>query len=199
MTVSDEAGTDTHLVAAVRGGDDTSFEELYRLHLATVQRVVASHVRAPEAAADAVQETFVRVLNGLSTLRDPSRFRPWLLAIARNAAVDQLRLAARCDTLTEAMAHRIVSPGPDVDEVAEDNEQRALVADAIGQLGTRDATLLGLVGHLGFTPEEVGVALGMSSNATRVALHRARRRVRDNLLKQMPLRSDLGAASSLTA
>ena len=180
-TTTRDRMTDADLVAAVRAGDRSAFDLLYRHHRRTVEAVVAAHVHGAEAAADAVQETFARALDRIATLRDPSRFRPWLAAIARNAAVDQHRCVLASWSSTDAAAADLVGTEASLAEIAETHEQQGVLAEAISELPARDAAVLGLVGHLGFKPEEVGVAMGMSSNAARVALHRARNRARCHL------------------
>src|SRR5271167_3900978 len=80
--------SDAELVAAVRSGDSRAFADLYREHVESVRRVAYHLVGDADATADAVQDTFTRALQHLDDLREPDRFRPWLLAIARHAATD---------------------------------------------------------------------------------------------------------------
>ncbi|MHB8466829.1 MAG: RNA polymerase sigma factor [Acidimicrobiales bacterium] len=172
---------DADLVAAALDGEASAFEELYRAHAAAVARVVACEVRDAEAAADALQETFLRALARLSSLRDPSRFRPWLLAIARNAAIDERRHRGRSARLTEEMLVELVAVGPSASDIVELRELARLLDGCVALLPPRDAVALSLVAQSGFAPREVGETLGVSANAARVMLHRARRRLHDEL------------------
>src|SRR5581483_6631095 len=95
------ARQDAELVGRVRGGDVDAFSELYRLHAGAVLTAIRDNVRDPDGAADVVQETFTRALARLHTLREPDRFRPWLLSIARHAAVDQRRYNTRVTALSD--------------------------------------------------------------------------------------------------
>src|SRR4051794_26114267 len=72
---------DAELVERVRNGDATAFTELYRAHARAVHTAVRDNVHDADAAADVVQEAFTRALARLDTLREPDRFRPWLLSI----------------------------------------------------------------------------------------------------------------------
>ncbi|MFC7975771.1 sigma-70 family RNA polymerase sigma factor [Streptomyces cinereoruber] len=80
---SDERRT-TALVEAARAGDVHARDELVRAYLPLVHNVVGRALDGHADTDDIVQETMVRALDGLSGLRDPARFRSWLVAIAMN-------------------------------------------------------------------------------------------------------------------
>ena len=112
-----------------------------------------------------------------------------------NVAIDDLRARSRMalEPLDDEFQHGrpSVEAGPDVV-----TELRAL-ADAIHEglaaLSPRDAAALSLVVHLGFGPEEVAAALGISYGNAKVVLHRARARLRGALVQQQLLQA--GAAT----
>lgn len=74
----------TALVVAARGGDQGAGERLAALYLPLVYNVVGRALNGHPDVDDVVQETMLRALSGLSSLRDPTRFRSWLVAIAMN-------------------------------------------------------------------------------------------------------------------
>ncbi|MFE0698871.1 sigma-70 family RNA polymerase sigma factor [Streptomyces sp. NPDC058872] len=80
---SDERRT-TVLVEAARAGDARAKDELVRAHFPLVHNIVGRALDGHADTDDIVQETMVRALDGLGGLRDPSRFRSWLVAIAMN-------------------------------------------------------------------------------------------------------------------
>lgn len=170
--------SDADLVEAVRDGDRSAVCALYERHRAVVRGAVATRVRDPQLIDDVVQEAFTRALERLPALRRPERFRSWLLTIARNTANDRWRLERRQVGVDPATltSLRDLTPGPD-DTVG----TRALV-DLVGRgllrLTDRDATALALVTHLGLSPGEVAGVLGVSPGAAKVAVHRARTRLR---------------------
>ncbi len=187
--------TDAELVADVRAGRAEAFDELYRAHVGAVRAVAVSHVRDADTVADIIQDTFARALQHLDGLREPDRFRPWLLSIARHAAVDQLRAGKRVITLDDERAEAIVSNDPRPDVVTELNELAQQVKGCVSGLSRRDATAVALVTQLGFTPDEVGAALGVKSGAAKVIVHRARRRMRHALMLELMVEQpDLGCA-----
>ena len=173
------------LVAAVRAGDSQAFADLYREHVESVRRVAYHLVGDSDATADAVQDTFTRALQHLDDLREPDRFRPWLLAIARHAATDQLRARKRVTSLDDAHDETLASPGPGPESVAEVRELADQVQGCVAGLSKRDAAAVTMVTQLGFTPSQVADALGVTPGAAKVIVHRARRRLRNALALQL--------------
>lgn len=184
--------TDAELVTRVRQGDAAAFAELYKAHAGAVHTVVRDNVHDADSAADAVQEVFARALAKLDGLREPDRFRPWLLSIARHVGVDSRRHRNRVELLEDDEADAIPTPasrrGPD--EIAELSELADLLEGGVATLSRRDATAIALVTHLGFGPTEVAGALGVTPNAAKVIVHRARRRLRDAVSLQVLVRSE---------
>ncbi|RSS33005.1 RNA polymerase sigma factor, partial [Streptomyces sp. WAC08241] len=80
---SDERRT-TALVEAAKAGDVHARDELVHAFLPLVHNIVGRALDGHADTDDIVQETMVRVLGGLPGLRDPARFRSWLVAIAMN-------------------------------------------------------------------------------------------------------------------
>jgi RNA polymerase sigma-70 factor, ECF subfamily len=176
------------LVERARAGDTLAFEGLYMRHLSGVQQVVSAIIRDHSHVADAVQEAFTRALDRLPTLRDATRFRPWLLSIARHVATDHVRARMKARIGVEDEALDVATPEPGPEELAELAELSRLVRAGLAGLSKRDATAVALVTHLDFTPAEVAVALGITPGAAKVLVHRARRRLRDAL--RLDLSSD---------
>jgi RNA polymerase sigma-70 factor (ECF subfamily) len=183
------ASSDGELVERVRGGDASAFAVLYRAHAGAVRRAVSDKLRSRDTIDDAVQDTFARALQNLARLRSPERFRPWLLAIARHVAIDQQRAQSRERSLGDDAAASLPSPDRGPDEAAELAELARLVEGCVVTLSPRDATAVALVTHLGLTPAEVAVALGVSVGSAKVIVHRARRRLRNALALEFMVRS----------
>jgi RNA polymerase sigma factor (sigma-70 family) len=176
------------LVRRAAAGDGRAFADLMRETAPSVRTVVRQYARGAEDINDLVQEVYLRALQRLDTLEDPERFRSWLWAIARNAGLDHVRQARRRPTSAmedEPVELRDLEPGPD--ELAEVRELSARVRSGAARLSPRDSTLLAMVTQLGFTPTDVAGALGMSHTAAKVAVHRARQRLRNAMLYERAL------------
>lgn len=169
------------LVAALRAGDATAFRSLYERHAPAVAMAVRDRVRCEDMVQALVQETFTRALERLGTLRGPACVRPWLLAIARNLAADRSQLEQRqMAAVPEDLDEADVAVAA-VEEAAVRGELAELVGRCLAGLSPRDATALALVTHLDLGPADVADALGISRGAAKVAIHRARRRLRTSL------------------
>ena len=169
---------DGDLVAAVRTGDPSAVLGLYRRHLPALRAAVAGRVRDEDLAEEVVQEAFTRALERLADLRCPDRFRPWLLAIARNTATDRWRLEQRQLVEDPEALGSMSSPDPQPDEMVTKDLLVEAVERGLLRLNHRDAVALALVTHLDLAPADVGTALGLSPGTAKVVVHRARRRLR---------------------
>ena len=84
--------TDEELVAAYLSGEEASFEELTSRHLRGVYTFVARLVGDSAAAEDITQDTFLKAWKSLTKYdKTSSKFKTWVLRIARNTAIDYLR------------------------------------------------------------------------------------------------------------
>lgn len=88
------SAADAQCVAAVLGGDRERFGELVERYQSTVYSIVLGYVRDAQRAEDVSQEVFVGAFTNLAQLREPERFLPWLLQIARNRASREARRGA---------------------------------------------------------------------------------------------------------
>lgn len=181
-------GAMVDLVRRVRSGDTDAFSTLYRENVGAVMVAVRDNVHDAETVADVTQEVFARALERLGTLRDAERFRPWLLSIARHAAIDHRRSLSRAPESFEDMSSEPVDAGAGPDELAELDELAGFVQGGIARLSVRDATALTLATQFGLTPAEIAPTLQVSAGAAKVILCRARRRLRDELTLQLMVR-----------
>jgi DNA-directed RNA polymerase specialized sigma24 family protein len=76
--------SDSELVAAIAARDAAALAVAYDQHAAALHAYSRSLLADPADAADTVQDTFIVAASKLGELRDPSRLRPWLFAVARN-------------------------------------------------------------------------------------------------------------------
>lgn len=121
---------------------DATFREHYERHRAEVMGFLVKLLADEALAEDVLQETFLRVYRALEQY-DPERsFRAWLFQIARNAALDALRLARKEEKLREATArHRPTSVEPVVPEV-ERREEADRTREALAGLAPDARALL---------------------------------------------------------
>src|SRR6266852_2202998 len=87
--------TDKELVSQARSGDRKAFETLYVRYSTRVFSIALSVVQNSTAAEDIVQETWIKAWGGLAGYRGDASFSTWIGSIAKRAAIDWLRVAAR--------------------------------------------------------------------------------------------------------
>ncbi|MEM7128981.1 MAG: RNA polymerase sigma factor [Chloroflexota bacterium] len=92
-------------IQAARSGDETAFTNLVIYYKSAAERVAQHILKTEDAAADAVQEAFIKVHKAMKRFQD-GNFRSWLLRIVTNTCYDHLRKEKRraalsLDELTE--------------------------------------------------------------------------------------------------
>ncbi|MCS6969744.1 MAG: sigma-70 family RNA polymerase sigma factor [Planctomycetota bacterium] len=145
-----------------------------------LRRVIGFYVRGASAIDDVWQETALRALRRLHTLRDPARLRGWLYQIARHAALDWLRNADRSrvqahEELPEAVDER----GP-MDRMLS-ADRLAAIQRAIAELPPSQREALRLRLEEGLDHAAIAARLGISREAVEVRLYKARVQLRERL------------------
>jgi RNA polymerase sigma-70 factor (ECF subfamily) len=154
------------------------FEQLYRSSAADVYAYVASLLRDRTAAEDVTALAFERAFRRRA-LFDVHRgsARSWLFAIARNAALDELRRRRR----TGALLHEVADASSELDEDLDSDlaERRLAVREGLAALEARDreVILLKFVGRL--SNAELARVLRCSESNAGTRLHRAIERLRE--------------------
>ena len=85
---TDPSLTDATLVKRACLGEKLAQEELVRLFYEPIFRLVFYRVKTRLDAEDVTQEIFIKVLNKLSKLKEPEKFKPWLYTLAINQVKD---------------------------------------------------------------------------------------------------------------
>ncbi|MEJ7762105.1 MAG: RNA polymerase sigma factor [Thermomicrobiales bacterium] len=173
---------DRVLLVATRTGDQRAIDSLCERHYDGVLAYLARETGDPDLAADLTQETFLRALPKLGTLRHGEAFVVWLLTIAHHVLTNhRKRVAAKRPRSLEALCATFV-PGdpslrvPDGSRSCEDRDglDRAMVG-----LSPRLRTALLLHCHEGFTAPEIARITGVSAGAAERQLTRAKAAFRE--------------------
>ncbi len=169
--------TETEFVARARGGDSQAFDELARRSRPWLLGFCFQLLHDRNTTEDLVQEALVTAFQRLEQLRDPSRFRPWLSVIALNECRMHLRaLGSRPeDTVPMCEAHAS----------DERTDPPYGVHEALDRIDPMSRRLLLLAYVIGLSEAEIADALSLSTAATKSRLHRARQRLRKEMLGTM--------------
>ncbi|MFD0743775.1 sigma-70 family RNA polymerase sigma factor [Phytohabitans flavus] len=162
---------DRALVAAMVAGDPRGLDGAYRRYAPRLYAYCRATLRDADAAADAVQDTFVIAGRRAGQLREPERLLPWLYAIARHECLRQIR-----DRRREAPAELEDASADTADLGAgvRAAEVRELVHAAAAGLGDGDREVIELALRHGLSAVDVGAVLGVSANHAHARLSRAR-------------------------
>jgi RNA polymerase sigma-70 factor, ECF subfamily len=174
------AQQDAELVARWAAGDRTALDTLYRQYAPQVWRYGWFRTHSREAAADLVQETFLRVVRSLDRFAGRSSFATWLYAVTRSVAVEHARREA-LQRRSEPVLLRLAPDCDDPPDPLEARDTRAAVRDAVAALpgAQRDAIILCELS--GLSIRQAAETLGWGESRVKVTLFRARRRLRDRL------------------
>ncbi|WP_433375534.1 sigma-70 family RNA polymerase sigma factor [Actinoplanes sp. CA-142083] len=146
MTQSQIAPEVARLVRAAQAGDTDALEELVAGHLPLVYNIIGRALAGHPDVDDVVQDTMLRAIRGLPGLREPDRFRSWLIAIAYRQI--QLYLRSRRANQQRRVPEPIELAEPDfADDAAAEivvADQRRELVEAARWLDDGDRRLLGL-------------------------------------------------------
>ena len=176
---------ETTLLNRLRNGDEDAYELLVRTYGGRMLAVARGLVRHEEDARDVVQAAFLSAFKGLSAFNGECQLSTWLHRIVVNAALMRLRTRRRKpEESIEAMLPTYLEDGHhtqdftewalQADRLLEQKETRATVRAAIAMLPESHRTVLMLRDIQEMTTEEVALQLGITANAVKIRLHRAR-------------------------
>jgi len=196
------------LVERARKGDLDAFNELVIRYQKTAYNVAYRILGDAEAAADAVQDAFLKAFKNIRRFRGGS-FKSWMFRIVTNTCYDVLRARKRrpsssLDGMEVELNHTplgdsgVESP----EEYAIRQELNRLIQEAINSLPPEQRVIIVLSDIEGFDYREISETLGIPLGTVKSRLSRARAKVRDLLLAQeelLPVRYRLkvGADSNL--
>ena len=199
-----DVDSDEALLAALRAGDAAAFEGVVRAWSPGLLRAARTYTPTETAAQEAVQETWLAVLDGLPRFEGRSRLRTWvhgiLANVARRRGVQERRtvpLSALAGDDTQLIdPGRFTGPGDGVpgrwrDDAAPEawgpegslltDELRAMLLAALVTLPERQRQVVVLRDLEGLSTPEVAQVLGLAEGNVRVLLHRGRMRLRQLL------------------
>jgi RNA polymerase sigma-70 factor (ECF subfamily) len=175
------------LARAAARGDRAAFGRLVDLYQRSVYGLCLRLLRDPEESRDAAQESFVRAYAAIATYDASQPFAPWVLRIARNHCLDQLRRrpppAARvsldADPEADAPARELAdADAPGADTLLARSQDRAALEAAVGQLPPNYREVIHLFHVEQLSYKEIAATLDVPIGTVMTWLHRARGRLR---------------------
>lgn len=169
--------SDEALMRAVRDGDVDRLTALFERYHRPLFKFLYRMTGSRTAADDLVQDVFVRVLKYRQTYRDTGSFEAWLFHIARNTRHDFVKKHPAMDRIPEDMD--MAATGPSPGRRLEQQEDAALLREALRRLPADKRELIILARYRGLTYAELGALMGADVGTMRVRLHRAIRQLEE--------------------
>lgn len=152
-----------------------------------LRTVVLSRLGEPQAVDEVLQEVSLAAVQQRSPLKDPTKVAPWLYRLAVMHSLLYRRKRGRQRKLADRYAER-VRPGEGESRTADPldwliaDERRQLTRRALKHLPPRDAEILLLKYTEDWNYHQLAERLGISHSAVEARLHRARQRLRSELV-----------------
>ena len=160
---SDEVSRDATLMQGLLRRDVSAFEEIYERHSRIVYSLVLRILRQGSTAEEVVQDVFLQLWRN-SSQYDAHRgpFIPWLLTLARNRALDQLRLKGerqrRLEDQTEELP-QVTTAAPEYERALDEKRRTERVRSLMSSLPAAQKKAIELAYFEGLSHSEIAAAL----------------------------------------
>jgi len=174
------------LIQKASSGDLTAYKEFIRLYSSRVHAIAYQMVGNSIDAQDIAQEVFVKLYRSLSTYKTRFHFGTWLFRLTVNHSIDYLRKHNRqknvsLENFQDESVLKDRAPLPD--RSLELNELKGAIQQISEGLTRKQRKVFVLRDLQGFSSDEVARILNCRPSTVRVHLSKARRLVKDSLLK----------------
>jgi len=173
------------------------FWEIYDQHYSRVRKFILALVKDEWAADDLIQETFLKVQQNIESLRDPSRFSPWIFRIAYNLCQDhfrRLKKSRKEESIdqgeTEDLNEALIQKELGIQKELEQRQMGKCVQNQINLLPESLRTVLVLFDIMEFSHQESADILGITVKNVKVRLHRARKKLKTILEEKCAFERD---------
>lgn len=182
---------DAELIRRSRGGDTSAYGELVKRYQQIALQTAYVVAGSEGEAEDATQEAFVKAYYSLERFQEARPFRPWLLRIVSNEALNRRKASRRRVALSIRSAAQDsgdAAPSPEAAALGKSRRQRLLAA--VNELSEKDRLLIAYRYFLDLTEAETAGALRIPRGTAKSRMSRALKRLRAKLAED-PEFSDL--------
>ncbi len=174
---------DDSLVERAKQGDTDAYGDLVIRYQGLAARTAFLITGSQVEAEEATQDAFVKAFRALGRFRAGAPFRPWLLRIVANEAINRRKALGRRPTveLTDAFDRPSDEGVASPEAAALASERRALVGHALARLRAEDRLVISYRYLLDLSEAEMADALGVARGTVKSRLSRAMARLREVL------------------
>jgi RNA polymerase sigma-70 factor (ECF subfamily) len=166
-------------------GDQAAFGSLVERYQEVAFRAAYLIVRDSDTAQDVAQDAFIRAYRALRSFRRGEPFKPWLLRIVTNTAINEIRARSRRTGLLGRFA-AVSETTTELPDVALGDEHASMLARAINELPLDDRVVLHLRYFLELPEREIAATIGKPPGTVKSRLHRAGSRLRALIEEKYP-------------
>jgi RNA polymerase sigma-70 factor (ECF subfamily) len=153
-----------------------------RQHQEAAFRLAYLIVREQAEAQDVTQDAFVRAYKSLGLFNTARPFRPWLLRIVKNTALNNRRSAKRRVAAHDRLERQtVLGVAPHASAAAEAIDEAARLWAAVATLREEEQAVIYLRYYLDASEAETATAMGCAAGTVKSRLHRALRRLREKI------------------
>ncbi|MBI4305277.1 MAG: sigma-70 family RNA polymerase sigma factor [Chloroflexi bacterium] len=181
-------GDERALVAAARGGDVRSYEELVRRYQGLAFRVAYLVLGSADSAEDVTQDAFVKAFHALDRFDLERPFRPWLLRIVANEARNVRKATWRRTNLALRYGEIAIarSSGDTPEDIAAKSERRTKLLAALESLGEEERLVISLRYFLELSEQEMAEVLSCRRGTVKSRLSRSMDKLRQVVAERYP-------------
>jgi RNA polymerase sigma-70 factor, ECF subfamily len=175
---------DADLARRLRAREPSAMRDLYDRYGKMIYSVIMRIVRDSGAAEDLVQETFLRIWNRIQAFdQERGALGPWVLAVARNRAIDYLRSTDGRMSAGALELERLEHPGQfcHIDERALSMDRSRRLQDAFEKLTPQQKTVVELAYYEGLSQSEMAERLQQPLGTVKTWIRSALKVLREQL------------------
>lgn len=176
------------LIARAQRGDVNAYQLLVREYEQIAFRTAWLITHDEHESADAAQDAFVRAFRALNSFRLGQPFRPWILRIVANQALNRVKSQQRRTRMTERFARQALmneeTVSPEHVTVAHEQDERLL--QAVGRLDSESQMIIKLRYFIELPENQVADVLQIPLGTVKSRLHRTLAKLREVIRREFP-------------
>jgi RNA polymerase sigma-70 factor, ECF subfamily len=176
------------LVERCKQGDETAWTKLVEATQREVYTLCLRILRNPDDAAEATQDTYMKVWRGLKGFRGDAKFTTWLYRVAMNAAISRQRSRSRRREHETSSEDEMLAQLPGIESIEAVAGARIdvkILESGLDRLSEIYRSAVVLRDVYGYSIEEIADQLKISQAAAKVRVHRGRKQLKEMLWTQI--------------
>lgn len=178
--------TDSELIEAFNGGNESSFNELVKRYQVKVYWIARRSIGTHDDADDVVQEVFIRVYRSLNSFRNESNFYTWLYRITVNVSLNAIRKKKIKEFIPfNEVLENLLPDDTKTDTWLLDNEYQTILERAVEQLPAKQKFVFNMRFHDQLQFSEIANILKKSIGGTKANYFHAFKKVTQYVKREM--------------